>query len=497
MNTGTVGPLGELEPGLLIAGRYRLAERLGNGGMGVVFKAFDEELNDDVVALKLLHRHLAQDETAYRRFRNEVAVARTLTHPNIVRTHDIGRSPEGVSYISMEIIEGESLREQLSRRVDETGFGFPFAEAIQAMFAIISGVAYAHGKGVVHRDLKPANVMLTTEGEYKLADFGTARVLSVETSITRAGQLVGTPDYMAPEQIRGEGLDRSCDIYALGIMAFELVAGHKPFAADSPVAVAYKHMHEELPPLKSCGEPAPVWFYDFVKKCTAKDKQDRYASVEEMARFIVSHAPELLSPSGSFALDGVGQTLIAGGLDTEVRKQGAARSRDDEQQLSDGQWTLYSEPSLLATEEFVEESGLSREATEENVIAFTEVKSRGLVSWLLIPVACLFILGTLVRMVPSINQGARSYLAEDKALAASIEPVLSLLGLEEAPSISAESIVVAGHSDESMKSDLEQELLAMSNEGEDLESELDVLDDSLEKEALRKDAEKPLQKTVL
>ena len=224
-----------VSPGDLIAGRYELHERLGAGGMGMVFRATDRELDGEVVAIKLLLPHLAQDENVFRRFRNEVLVARSLTHPNIVRTHDIGKTAQNYSYISMEFVDGVSLRDRLHAAVEENGRGgkvlppLAFEEALSFLYQIICGVSYAHGRGVIHRDLKPANVMISKTNEVKLADFGTARMVGADTRLTQTGQVIGTPDYMSPEQIRGEELDTSCDIYALGILAYELVSGKRPF----------------------------------------------------------------------------------------------------------------------------------------------------------------------------------------------------------------------------------------------------------------------------
>lgn len=202
--SGSATPL-HFEPGAVIAGRYVVQGKLGLGGMGLVLKVIDRDLNDELVALKLLHAHLYEDETVFRRFRNELLVARSLSHPNIVRLHDIGRAPEGFSYISMEFVDGVSLREVVNSAVDDHGnpCGLAFEKAMGIFLQMLSGVAYAHAKDVIHRDLKPANVLMSKSGEVKLADFGTARILGMDTSLTQTGQSLGTPDYMSPEQIRG------------------------------------------------------------------------------------------------------------------------------------------------------------------------------------------------------------------------------------------------------------------------------------------------------
>lgn len=296
-----------IDKGSIIAGRYEVVDLVGTGGMGVVLRVIDRELNDEIVALKILHSHLAADKSVFRRFRNEVLVARSLTHPNIVRIHDIGRAEEGkYSYISMEYVDGESLKERL-QSVSEDGdvirTPLPLDQALSIFFQILSGVSYAHGKGIIHRDLKPANVMISKTNEIKLADFGMARILSVENSLTQTGQMLGTPDYMSPEQIRGEVLDAACDIYALGIVAYELVMGRCPFQADSSVALAFKHLSEPIAPFATAENGIPQWFEAAVMKASAKAKDDRFASVMEFASVIVENAPQVIQGTGVFSID--------------------------------------------------------------------------------------------------------------------------------------------------------------------------------------------------
>ncbi len=290
-----------VEPGALIAKRFEICDRLGAGGVGMVFRAIDHELDGEVVALKLLHPHLAQDENVFRRFRNEVLVARSLSHPNIVRTHDMGRAEAGFSYISMEFVDGESLKDKLTS--GDKPRGLPFKDAVAVLYQIISGVAYAHGKGVIHRDLKPANVMISSKGEVKLADFGTARIVGGDTSLTQTGQVIGTPDYMSPEQIRGEQLDHGCDIYSLGIVAYELVVGARPFVADSAVAVAFKHLNDPIPEFATPQSGIPLWYDAVVRRATAKRKEDRFATAMEFAAALLESVPELSMQSTFFGME--------------------------------------------------------------------------------------------------------------------------------------------------------------------------------------------------
>jgi len=274
----------QVAPGRLIAERYRVCETIGTGGMGVVLRVQDSELGDEELALKILKPHLLEDEIAFKRFLNEVRVARSLTHDNIVRIYDIGRSVEGMSYISMELVSGKSLKQVIGQHVSiETGtYSLAPRRAAEILLQVMRGVSFAHKKGVVHRDLKPANVLIQENGEVKIVDFGTARVQGAETNLTMTGVSVGTPDYMCPEQIKGEEAGESGDIYSLGIMAFELFTGRRPFEANSQIAVSYKHVHEPLPVPSSVRSDLPNGVDEFLLKATHKDPDQRYSSVQEM-----------------------------------------------------------------------------------------------------------------------------------------------------------------------------------------------------------------------
>ncbi len=301
-----------IDPGTVIAGRYEVHEKVGSGGMGMVFRVHDRHLNDEHVALKLLHPHLAEDEDVFQRFRNEVLVARSLSHPNIIRLHDIGRAEQGFFYISMEYVDGYSLKD---RMVGGAKVGLPdwnFDEALITFYQICCAVSYAHSKGIIHRDLKPANVMVSKSNDIKLGDFGTARIVGLSRNFTQTGQVIGTPDYMAPEQIQGHPLDAKCDIYALGIIGYELATGEKPFNADSAVALAFKHISEPLPRFASEEKGIPEWYEAIIRRAAEKDKENRFASVADMVRAMLEHRPDL-STSGTLFVNEPKRAKAGGG----------------------------------------------------------------------------------------------------------------------------------------------------------------------------------------
>lgn len=254
--------------------------------MGEVYLAHDIELNDQLVAVKLLHKNLAQDEQVFQRFRNEVLVARGLVHPNIVRIYDLGKAPEGFYFMTMEYVDGVTLKARLANdtppedSADTTRRQLPpltLEEGIAILTQLLEAAHYAHSRGVIHRDLKPANIVLTRDGIVKLLDFGTARFLEGHANLTQTGQVVGTPLYMSPEQIRGEPIDARSDVYTIGIIAYEVFAGTKPFTAENAMTAMFKHLSEALPPMPSS---IPPWLRAVILRATDKTRESRFASAQ-------------------------------------------------------------------------------------------------------------------------------------------------------------------------------------------------------------------------
>lgn len=272
------------DTGSLLAGRYEVVSTIGTGGMGWVLHVLDRSLDRKSIALKVLYPHLVQDETTFARFRNEVVIARELNHPNIVRTYDIGQTESGFQFISMEFVHGNSLKELIYNGSQK---GLPFQDAVRVLHEIAAGIAHAHSRGIVHRDLKPDNVLVSKLGEVKIADFGIARSLWQDHGLTKTGGAVGTPYYMAPEQLSGEQVDHRCDIYALGIIAYELVSGRRPFDDACFLNLAQMHLTKELPEI----EGVPAWYQDLARACTAKDPAHRISSMAEIAELLREHTP--------------------------------------------------------------------------------------------------------------------------------------------------------------------------------------------------------------
>ncbi|MFH0795135.1 MAG: tetratricopeptide repeat protein, partial [bacterium] len=251
--------------------RYELLDELGRGAMGIVYRARDKEL-DEIVALKILPDNLSNNPEAVRRFKLEARNARKLSHPNIVRIHDIGEEM-GRKYISMELVEGTDLK----RKIRTEGPLDP-KTLVQFSRQIADAIAYAHSIGVVHRDIKPANIMLAKGEVVKITDFGIAKLVDTTTAeATLAGAVIGTPLYMAPEQIRGQPVDHRADIYSMGIMFYELATGRPPFTEGD---LAYQHQHVDPKPLQY-----PLQEYaDIVMKCIIKDREKRWQSAVEVGQ---------------------------------------------------------------------------------------------------------------------------------------------------------------------------------------------------------------------
>ncbi len=275
-----------LAPGTLLAGRYRIVAVVGVGGMGVVYRARDEELAQDV-ALKVLRPDLGTDPEWIERFRSELILAREVTHRNVVRTHDIGES-QGLRFLSMRFVEGRSLLDVLQKEGP-----LPLDRALKIVRQLAEALGQAHEAGVVHRDLKPANVLLESDDTAYVTDFGIARSMT-GGGITRTGAVVGTPDYLSPEQVCGDPVDGRSDLYTLGILFYEMLSGRLPFEASSQAEAIAQRLTGRVRDIGATGVTVPAWVRGVIGRCLERLPSRRYSSAGELL-----HDLDRRSASGS------------------------------------------------------------------------------------------------------------------------------------------------------------------------------------------------------
>ena len=255
-------------------GRYEILGKLGEGAMGVVYRALDHGLGR-IVALKMLSAELGVDDELQRRFAREAEAIGRLSHPNIVAVYDLGEA-DGHLYMAMELLEGDDLRTLLERQLD-----LPLADRVRILAQICDGLGYAHSRGVVHRDVKPANIMVTTGGKVKVLDFGLARVATRET-ITRAGIILGTPDYMSPEQATGKPLDQRTDIFSAGAVFYEFLCREKPFRGKTLHSVLYQIISEQPDPILTLNPELPARLAAVIHRMLEKDPDARYPTLDDV-----------------------------------------------------------------------------------------------------------------------------------------------------------------------------------------------------------------------
>ena len=260
--------------GTLISERYRLDEKIGSGGMSSVYRAFDPTL-ERWVAIKLMHRDISHDPDQLERFRREARAVAQLNHPHVVIVIDAGED-DGAPYIVFEYVEGETLKDRIRRHGR-----LPVSEAVAYAIEIGRALEAAHASKLVHRDVKPQNVLIDPDGRAKVTDFGIARSLEAQ-GLTATGRVLGTTDYVSPEQALGHEVTGQSDIYSLGIVLYEMLTGETPFKADTQVAVAMKHVREPLPDVQRRRPEISASLAAVVEHATAKETQNRYADVSEM-----------------------------------------------------------------------------------------------------------------------------------------------------------------------------------------------------------------------
>ncbi len=269
-----VTPKEELTRGTTLAGRYEIIEELGKGGMGNVYRVEDKKTNEEL-ALKLIKPEIAYDKKILERFSNELKLAHKISHKNVCRMYHLGEE-EGVHFITMEYVPGEDLKSMI-RMTRQLTVG----TAISMTKQVCDGLEEAHRLGVIHRDLKPSNIMIDKAGTIRIMDFGIARSLKTK-GITGTGVMIGTPEYMSPEQVEGREADQHSDIYSLGIILYEVLTGRLPFEGDTAFAIGLKHKSEKPEEPRKLNSQIPEDLSRLILKCLEKDKENRYQSAREV-----------------------------------------------------------------------------------------------------------------------------------------------------------------------------------------------------------------------
>ncbi|HET6267834.1 MAG TPA: serine/threonine-protein kinase [Acidobacteriota bacterium] len=272
--------------------RYQVLKELGRGGMGIVFQAYDKQLKEQV-AIKILSPFLSSDPDALERLKREVSSARRITHPNIIRIHDIS-TLQDLHFVSMEFFEGVSLKDHIKK----TG-ALPLMQAVHIGTQICDGLEAAHRQGVIHRDLKSQNIIMGPSSQIKIIDFGLASCNNLE-GLTATGLIMGTPEYMAPEQVAGKSVDERADIYSLGVILYEMFTGRVPFTGDSAIAVGFKQLKEEPPRPCEVNGQLPVDVEKVILRALEKNPLNRFLSVGELRASLekaAAQAPPVVSPS--------------------------------------------------------------------------------------------------------------------------------------------------------------------------------------------------------
>lgn len=289
---------------------YVLLEPIGHGGMAVVYRARQESL-DRTVAIKVLSENLAASTEFMERFRREARTAASLRHPNVITVHDFGEDERGVPYLVLEYIGGPTLADLMDAGLDD--------ERIPDLLGqIAAGLDYAHARGVIHRDIKPGNVLMTEDGRAVLADFGLAWLLE-GAHLTLTGGVIGTPEYMSPEQAAGNPIDHRSDVYALGVVLYEMLVGDRPFVAETPIGVLLMHLQDQAPSVLEARPDLPAAVGEVLRKALVKDPDQRYSSAGELARafsaaFTERARPGLVKPESPLEADNIAPLMSAAEL---------------------------------------------------------------------------------------------------------------------------------------------------------------------------------------
>lgn len=306
--TGEITPEKQIKAAL--SSRFEILEEVGRGGMATVYKAIQRNLNR-TVALKVIHKNLIGYKEFLERFHREAQLSASLNHHNIVTIYDEGSS-EGVHYIAMEYLDGIDLH----RMIQEKG-RLQIQEAIDIIAPIAEALNYAHNRGIIHRDIKSSNIIISENGKPVLTDFGIAYAVS-SSKLTQSGMVIGTPDYMSPEQAMGGEVDAQSDLYSLGIALYECLTGNLPFRGDTPISTIYKIVNNDAEPIKKTVIDAPSWIEGIIKKILAKDKKNRFKTGNDFSNALKAKK----APTGSFQIGSEDETIkISNEQISELKKK--------------------------------------------------------------------------------------------------------------------------------------------------------------------------------
>jgi serine/threonine-protein kinase len=346
-------------------GKYRVLEPLGRGGMARVYRAYHPQL-DRYVAIKVLRSDLVDDEEFLVRFRREAQAVAALRHPNIIQVYDFDVQ-DGFTYMVMELLEGDTLKARLNdyRVRDEH---IPYGDMARILLDTLNGLAYAHSEGMIHRDVKPANIMLTRHGQAVVTDFGIAQMVG-STQLTAAGALMGTLNYIAPEQGLEGRSDARSDIYSLGIVLYEMLTRRTPFDADTPLAILMKHLRDPLPLPRQVDPDIPEPLERVVLKALAKDPDDRFQGAEEMAQALRNAAgeaqielPEHISRPLSFTTEEAPSESVAVLSGTARQKFVEVQFAEEDTDPTLGRRLQAEQAALVATEQVEEREAIDPDA---------------------------------------------------------------------------------------------------------------------------------------
>lgn len=315
------------EEQIVLNGRYRLIDRIGTGGMSVVYRGQDLSLGR-IVAVKVLHENLTDDEGFLRRFQREAHAAANLSHPNIVTVHDIGQDGNRY-YIVMEFVDGHTLK-QLIRLQNQQGRPLTIDQALDLGIQICAGIGYAHRANLIHCDVKSQNILITRDGRVKVADFGIARAMSEATQHTVDSQIWGTPHYFAPEQAAGQGATPASDVYAIGVVLFELLTGRLPFQAETHTALALKHIQEDPPKASEFNPLVPPQLDQILLKVMSKEPAARYRTGDQFGRILSAYRESSLQVTGPISLPDIKAPAYEQSTAVYPRPHGGAYPADAE-----------------------------------------------------------------------------------------------------------------------------------------------------------------------